>query len=134
MDITNFIFLHLLVYITGYEFDPGIHYIGEMNCTGTMRLLSDQLTEGQLDWVPLEKQYDTVVIGNGDNARKYPICGGRQNEYRNALYESFPKERKAIDQYMKLLKVNIIFLIQFLSTGFVILHAASLTNKNLNRT
>ena len=104
-----------------------------MNCTGTMRLLSDQLTEGQLDWVPLEKQYDTVVIGNGDNARKYPICGGRQNEYRNALYESFPKERKAIDQYMKLLKVNIILLIQFLSTGFVILHAASLTNKNLNR-
>ncbi|PFX24730.1 all-trans-retinol 13,14-reductase-like [Stylophora pistillata] len=88
----------------GYEFDPGIHYIGEMSCQGTMHLLSDQLTEGQLAWVPLEKQYDTVVIGNGENARKYPVCGGRQDEYCSALYKSFPKERKAIDQYMKMLK------------------------------
>ena len=78
-----------------------------MGCNGSMRLLSDQLTEGQLDWVPLEEQYDTVVIGDGDDVRKYPVCGGRQDVYWNALYKSFPKERKAIDQYMKMLKVGL---------------------------
>ena len=92
---------------TGYEFDPGIHYIGEMECNGSMRLLSDQLTEGQLQWVPLEIQYDTVVIGDAENARRYPVCGGRQDDYRKALYKSFPKEKKAIDKYMDILKVSL---------------------------
>ena len=91
--------------------DPGIHYIGEMDCDGSMRLLSDQLTEGQLQWVPLEKQYDTVVIGDAENARRYPVCGGRQDEYKKALYKSFPKEKKAIDQYMNMLKVSRKFVI-----------------------
>lgn len=90
----------------GYEYDPGIHYIGEMDCNGSLRLLSDQLTEGQLAWVPLEKQFDTVVIGDAENQRRYPICGGRQDEYRKALYESFPTEKEAIDKYMNLLKVS----------------------------
>ena len=101
----------LFVYDAGYEFDPGIHYIGEMDCNGSMRLLSDQLTEGQLQWVPLEKQYDTVVIGDAENARRYPVCGGRQDEYKKALYESFPKEKKVIDQYMNMLKVSRKFVI-----------------------
>ena len=96
---------------TGYEFDPGIHYIGEMECNGSMRLLSDQLTEGQLQWVPLEIQYDTVVIGDAENARRYPVCGGRQDDYRKALYNSFPKEKKAIDKYMDILKVSLVFVI-----------------------
>ena len=96
----------LFAYDAGYEFDPGVHYIGEMDCDGSMRLLSDQLTEGQLQWVPLEKEYDTVVIGDAENARRYPVCGGRQDEYKKALYKSFPKEKKAIDQYMNILKVS----------------------------
>ena len=98
------------IYGTGYEFDPGIHYIGEMDCAGSMRLLSDQLTEGQLQWAPLEKQFDTVVIGDAENARRYPVCGGRQDDYKKALYESFPKEKKAIDQYMNMLKVSLTFI------------------------
>ena len=101
----------LFAHDAGYEFDPGIHYIGEMDCDGSMRLLSDQLTEGQLQWVPLEKQYDTVVIGDAENARRYPDCGGRQDDYKKALYKSFPKEKKAIDQYMKMLKVSRKFVI-----------------------
>ena len=101
----------LFVYDAGYEFDPGIHYIGEMDCNGSMRLLSDQLTEGQLQWVPLEEQFDTVVIGDAENARRYPVCGGRQDQYRKALYKSFPKEKKAIDQYMSMLKVSCKFVI-----------------------
>ena len=103
----------LLDCFTGYEFDPGIHYIGQMDSNGSARFLSDQLTEGQLVWVPLEKEYDTVVIGNMDNLRAYPISGGRQQEYQNALYKKFPKERKAIDQYMQMLRVSYLVVILF---------------------
>lgn len=92
--------------MTGYEYDPGIHYIGEMECNGMLRLLSDQLTEGQLVWAPLETQFDTVIIGDGENQRKYPVCGGRNGEYRKALCDSFPAEKGAIDKYMDLLKVS----------------------------
>ena len=106
LPFTELALYSLLFYDAGYEFDPGIHYIGEMDCDGSMRLLSDQLTEGQLQWAPLEKQYDTVIIGDAENARRYPVCGGRQDEYRKALYKSFPKEKKAIDQYMNILKVS----------------------------
>lgn len=67
--------------------------------------MCDQLTEGQLAWAPLEKQFDTVVIGDEENQRKYPICGGRNDEYKKSLYESFPSEKDAIDKYMSILKV-----------------------------
>ena len=77
-----------------------------MDYDGSMRQVSDQLTEGQLQWVPLEEQFDTVVIGDAENARRYPVCGGRQDQYRKALYKSFPEEKKAIDQYMSMLKVS----------------------------
>ena len=34
----------------GYEFDVGIHYIGEMNNQSLNKTLSDQITEGK-EWV-----------------------------------------------------------------------------------
>ena len=46
----------------GYEFDVGIHYIGEVNPGNINRTLLDQITEGQLDWAPLEDMYDIVQI------------------------------------------------------------------------
>lgn len=82
-----------------------------MDCNGSTQLLLEQITEGQLQWVPLEKQYDTVVIGDAENARRYPVCGGRQDDYKKALYKSFPKEKKAIDRYMDMLKVSLTLLI-----------------------
>jgi all-trans-retinol 13,14-reductase len=71
------------------------------------KLLIDQLTDGQLLWADLEKQYDTVAIGDLSNPRIFPIMSGRE-EFRNALYEKFPKakDKKAIDKYLVLLKVN----------------------------
>lgn len=74
-----------------------------------MRLLSDQITEGQLQWVPLDKQYDTVIIGDAENAKRYPVCGGWQDDYKKALYKSFPKEKEAIDRYMDMLKVSLTY-------------------------
>ncbi|EDO43555.1 predicted protein [Nematostella vectensis] len=87
----------------GFEFDSGIHYIGEMMSNSAIKFLIDQITDGQLLWSPLEKHYDTVAIGDMAKPKLFPIMSGRE-EFRNALYEKFPKEKKAIDQYIVLLK------------------------------
>merc|ERR1712003_614189 len=38
----------------GYEFDVGIHYIGDVGYPTMFRVLLDQVTDGQLQWAPLE--------------------------------------------------------------------------------
>ncbi|CAH1277367.1 RETSAT [Branchiostoma lanceolatum] len=48
----------------GFEFDVGVHYIGEM-CGSTMnKVLFDQLTEGQLQWEKLDDTLDVVALGS----------------------------------------------------------------------
>ena len=88
----------------GYEFDPGIHYIGEMQCNSLMKFLLDQLSEGQVTWEPLEKEYDTVAIGDLADPKLYPIVAGKE-DFKNTLYEKFPDEKQAIDHYFALLEV-----------------------------
>ena len=52
----------------GYEFDVGVHYVGEMG-RGIFRTLFDQLTDGQLEWAPLDDAYDVMSIGRGKDRR-----------------------------------------------------------------
>ena len=56
----------------GYEFDVGIHYIGEMGitrkktkfgATGATKRMLDQMTNGQLQWAPLENEFGMREIG-----------------------------------------------------------------------
>ena len=53
----------------GYEFDPGVLYIGELEEVTFFRNMFDQVTEGQLEWALLDKNYDRVSIGVGDEKR-----------------------------------------------------------------
>ncbi|XP_061761456.1 all-trans-retinol 13,14-reductase [Nerophis ophidion] len=89
----------------GFEFDVGIHYIGEMQSHKPYRCILDQITEGQLQWEPLENPFDHVVIGPPENRRCYPIYSGR-TRFPEELKKCFPGEEKAIDQYMKLVKTT----------------------------
>lgn len=89
----------------GFEFDTGIHYIGEMQNRTSTKFLIDQLTDGQLVWSPLENQYDTVAIGDLSNPKLFPIVSGKE-ELKKVLYERFPDEKVAIDKYFELLKVK----------------------------
>merc|ERR1712123_326331 len=41
----------------GYEWDVGIHYIGEMGTQSLNKTLLDQIGDGQVEWAPLEKQF-----------------------------------------------------------------------------
>ncbi|XP_062302192.1 all-trans-retinol 13,14-reductase-like [Osmerus eperlanus] len=87
----------------GFEFDVGIHYIGDLLEHKPFRCMLDQLTNGQLQWEPLENPFDQVVIGPADNRRVYPIYSG-SDRFPQELKKCFPGEEKAIDEYMRLVK------------------------------
>ncbi|XP_078522858.1 all-trans-retinol 13,14-reductase-like [Lissotriton helveticus] len=85
----------------GYEFDVGIHYIGHLSEGDPSRVIMDQLTEGQLQWAPMENPFDVVILGG--TGKQYPQYYGK-NAYAEGLKKLFPQEAHAIDKYMKLVK------------------------------
>ncbi|XP_076851829.1 all-trans-retinol 13,14-reductase [Brachyhypopomus gauderio] len=87
----------------GFEFDVGIHYIGDLKETRPLRCILDQLTNGQLQWEPLDDPFDQVVVGPPENRRTYPIYSGRQR-FAQELKKRFPGEEKGIDEFMRLIK------------------------------
>lgn len=89
----------------GYEFDVGIHYIGEMGHQTLNKTLLDQICEGQVEWAPLDDDFDVIQIGLGDESRKYPVATGTE-AWKNLLYKQFPDETKAIDKYFELLAAS----------------------------
>lgn len=90
----------------GFEFDVGIHYIGEMAEGTLQRTLLDQITESGTEWVKLEEVYDDVIIGESGDPEKrktYPIPSGR-GKLMESLIQNFPGEEKAIRKYFDILK------------------------------
>ena len=88
-----------------YEFDVGIHYIGEMGVQTMNRTLMDQVSDGQVEWAPLEDEYDVVQIGYGVEGRRYPVVSGAER-WRSLLKKQFPEETEAIDKYFKMMEVT----------------------------
>ena len=82
----------------GYEWDVGVHYIGDMGTQTTVRRLMDFLTQGNLHWAPMDEHYDRFFIG--DNV--YDAVAGRE-AFRDNLVGYFPREAAAIDRYLTLL-------------------------------
>ncbi|XP_032647175.1 all-trans-retinol 13,14-reductase-like [Chelonoidis abingdonii] len=84
----------------GFEFDVGIHYVGQMHPTGMLRVALDQLTDRQLVWVRLEDPYDCVTVGDRD----YYLRSGKRT-FAEELEKQFPAEKEAIQEFMRLTKV-----------------------------
>ncbi|XP_059812536.1 all-trans-retinol 13,14-reductase-like isoform X1 [Hypanus sabinus] len=87
----------------GFEFDVGIHYLGQMHEYGLMRIVMDQITDGQVEWLRMDDQYDNIILGKGDNSRKYELHRGKQG-FIDALKRQFPQEKQAIEKFMTLVK------------------------------
>ncbi|XP_074973526.1 all-trans-retinol 13,14-reductase isoform X1 [Phalacrocorax aristotelis] len=87
----------------GFQFDTGIHYVGQMEEGSIIRFMLDQLTEGQLEWARLPAVYDAVVLGEPGGGRTYRIYSGKK-EYFQGLKEQFPREGAAIDEFERLVK------------------------------
>merc|ERR1719247_2216911 len=87
----------------GYEFDVGIHYIGELGYQSESKTLLDQITKGQLQWADLAELYDEIVFAeDGKEIRKYPVSLGK-DVWQNDLKRRFPEEEENIDKFFKLL-------------------------------
>lgn len=82
----------------GYEWDVGVHYIGEMGAPTRSRKMFDFLSEGKLGWSPMDTEYDRFYIGD----KVFTAHAGKQ-EFQDNLLKQFPTEGAAISAYMGLL-------------------------------
>lgn len=83
-----------------YEWDVGIHYVGEMHREFTfMRYLFDHITDCELKWEEMDEVYDRVVIGEN----VYDFKKGSEN-FIGMLMERFPGEEQAINRYVELVR------------------------------
>jgi len=82
----------------GYEWDVGVHYIGDVGAKTRTRLMFDFLSDGALKWAPMDEEYDRFYLGD----KVFCAKAGKQ-EFRDNLVEQFPAEEQAIDRYMMLL-------------------------------
>jgi all-trans-retinol 13,14-reductase len=81
-----------------YEWDVGVHYIGDVGARTRTRRLFDFLSNGELEWAPMDDEYDRFYIGD----KVFTARAGKQ-QFRDNLIEQFPREVHAIDRYMQLL-------------------------------
>ena len=82
-------------YRSGYEWDVGVHYIGDVAPGRFTRRAFDEITDGQLDWEDMGEVYDRIIV-DGD---VYDYVKGRK-AWRNRMVEYFPAEAAAIDGYL----------------------------------
>ena len=83
----------------GYEWDVGVHYIGEMGSRlSTMRQVFDYITDGALKWAPMDEAYDRFTFGD----ETFTLRAGRKNFLKD-LSHAFPKEKRAIKRYLGML-------------------------------
>ena len=83
----------------GYEWDVGVHYIGEVHKPWSMiRRVFDVISDGELDWAPMDPLYDQGVIGG----KEYNYYAGRE-EFKQEMKFHFPDEADAIDTYVDML-------------------------------
>jgi all-trans-retinol 13,14-reductase len=83
----------------GYEWDVGVHYIGDMNEGNLMRDLMDLVTQGQVIWNKMPSPYDVFVYPD----QAFAVPEGVQ-AFQSALLSAFPDERDAIQQYLREVK------------------------------
>ncbi|MBT8110482.1 MAG: NAD(P)/FAD-dependent oxidoreductase [Gammaproteobacteria bacterium] len=85
----------------GYEWDVGVHYIGDVGTQTQTKRMFDFLTDRKLKWAPMDAEYDRFYIGD----KVFNAKAGKQ-EFRDNLIRQFPNEQQAIDDYMKLLAAS----------------------------
>nr|WP_277348080.1 NAD(P)/FAD-dependent oxidoreductase [Streptomyces sp. HNM0574] len=83
----------------GWEWDVGIHYVGQLSPREPVRVLSDYLTGGALRWAPLGDPYDEYRLA--DEVHRAPVGFAA---YRAALTARFPAERAGIEALFRLVE------------------------------
>jgi len=89
----------------GFEFDVGLHYIGQLHENSLLRIAFDQISEGQLEFQELDQHFDTIQIGQGEEKREYTIYTGK-TEMEAHLKKQFPDDTAAIETFFNIMKVS----------------------------
>ena len=79
----------------GYEWDVGVHYIGDLQPGSMLRAVFDVVGEGRIQWADMGEVYDRIVIGE----EAYDFPKGRER-FRESMASRFPAESAAIDAYL----------------------------------
>ena len=83
-----------------YEWDVGIHYLGEVNRPGTfLDALMTYITDKPLEWADMGEVYDRIRI----DEEEFHFVKGVKN-FAAKLKTYFPEEAEAIDRYFALIK------------------------------
>ncbi|TWF73362.1 all-trans-retinol 13,14-reductase [Kitasatospora viridis] len=82
----------------GWEWDVGIHYVGQLTAREPVRVLSDYLTDGALEWAPLGDPYDEYRLAG--EVYRAPVGFPA---YQAALTARFPVERPGIEALFTLI-------------------------------
>jgi all-trans-retinol 13,14-reductase len=87
-------FTHTFTRRGGFEWDVGVHYVGEMGHPGLMRSAMQVVTGGAVRWAPMPETYDRLVFPG----LEFGIRAGRER-FRGDLVAAFPSERRAVDRF-----------------------------------
>ena len=85
----------------GYEWDVGVHYIGDVAPGSTTRRVFDDISDGRIEWADMGEVYDRVIIGG----EIYDLPKGRRN-LRDMLVSRFPAEEAGIDRYFEAVRTR----------------------------
>jgi all-trans-retinol 13,14-reductase len=83
----------------GYEWDVGVHYLGELQPGTMFRSIVDDIAGGRLSWADMGEVYDRVRLGE----EQFDFVKGR-DAFKRSLQQRFPAERQAIDAYFALVQ------------------------------
>lgn len=82
----------------GYEWDVGIHYIGEVQRQNSiLKKLFDYVSDNKLKWADMGEVYDKIIIGT----KEYDFVKGVQN-FKEKMISYFPNEEQAITEYIRI--------------------------------
>jgi all-trans-retinol 13,14-reductase len=80
----------------GFEWDVGVHYVGEMGRPGMMRDAMQVVTGGALRWSRMPETYDRLVFPGFE----FGVRAGKER-FREDLRAAFPAERRAVDRFFR---------------------------------
>ncbi len=92
-------FTHSFKRKDGFQWDVGVHYVGNMAEGSSLRGFFDFLTDGNLQWETMGEVYDVANI----DGTEYLFKAGKEN-FRKQFLAYFPKEEMAIDSYLSLIE------------------------------
>lgn len=82
----------------GYEWDVGVHYIGDMGADTVAKQVMDRISGGRLQWAPMDDCYDRGFFGEDT----FDFVTGK-DQFIARLEQRFPQEKAAIRAYVSLL-------------------------------